>query len=186
MAKIFKGEYKIYTVTNIFMFFLCLGLGFLSHFAFELLGENFFVGLFVPINESIWEHLKILYFPFIITAFLEFFIYGKDVFNFFSAKAFGLTAGLFSIITSYYTSVGAFGLSNMATNISIYIFALILAYVLSYYKMLKPSKMSGGLWETGAIFLMAVYFSAFVIFTYYPPHIPLFRDPTTMNYSINK
>lgn len=38
-------------------------LGILSHFVYDWTGQNFCVGLFFPINESTWEHMKLVYFP---------------------------------------------------------------------------------------------------------------------------
>ena len=35
-----------------------LMIGTLSHFFYQWSGENFFVGLLSPVNETIWEHLK--------------------------------------------------------------------------------------------------------------------------------
>jgi len=185
LKKLFSGEYKRYTIITLIMALGAIGLGVFWHFLFDITGENRFIGLFAPVNESVWEHLKIIYFPFIITMAVEYFIYGKECYNFFSSKLFGLTVGLGTVITNYYTTVGAFGLNNMAVNIGIFVFSIILAYVISYLRMLKTPRMAGGLWERAAILIMAVYFALFLIFTYYPPAIPLFRDPTNMNYSVS-
>lgn len=184
MAKLFKGNYKIYTITTVFMTLFAAGLGFLGHFIFEMSGKNFFVGLFFPVNESVWEHLKLLFFPFVLSTFIEYFIYGRELEHFFTAKLYGLLIGLFSIITNYYTTVGAFGINNEAVNISIYVIALLTAYGFSLYKIIMPPKMSGGLYETCAIFIIATIFALMLIFTYYPPHFPLFIDPKTKSYSV--
>ena len=42
-------------------------IGTLAHFVFEWSGNNTVVGLFCPINESPWEHLKLIFFPGTIT-----------------------------------------------------------------------------------------------------------------------
>ena len=39
-------------------------LGTLNHFLYFLSGQSPIVALFCPVNESVWEHLKLLYFPF--------------------------------------------------------------------------------------------------------------------------
>ena len=44
------------------VFFVLLA-GTLAHFLYDLSGENAFVGLFVPVNESVWEHMKLLFVP---------------------------------------------------------------------------------------------------------------------------
>lgn len=41
--------------------FVCI-LGTLLHFTYKVFGENSFVASFSAVNESVWEHLKLLYF----------------------------------------------------------------------------------------------------------------------------
>ena len=40
-------------------------LGSLNHFLYDWTGGSSFAALFCPINESPWEHLKLLFFPFL-------------------------------------------------------------------------------------------------------------------------
>ena len=53
----------LYLITGIIFTFLA---GTLLHFAYEWSGTNFWVGLFAPVSESIWEHMKLLFFPMLI------------------------------------------------------------------------------------------------------------------------
>lgn len=184
LKELFSEEYKRYTVINIIAALSAIGVGTLFHFLFELSGENAFVGLFTPVNESVWEHLKLLFFPFAISMAIEYFLYGKEAYNFFSSKAIGLSAGLISVVANYYFIVGAFGVNNMAVNIGIFISAMLTAYIISYLRMLKTPRFAGGIYEKIGIGIICAYFVLFIIFTYLPPHIPLFRDPTNMNYSV--
>ena len=39
-----------------------LATGTLLHFTYEWSGENPFVALYSPVSESVWEHLKLLFF----------------------------------------------------------------------------------------------------------------------------
>lgn len=41
-------------------------IGALLHFAYDVLGESPIVGLFAPVNESIWEHAKMVVWPIIL------------------------------------------------------------------------------------------------------------------------
>ena len=184
LKELFSKDYKRYTVITIISVLGAIGVGTLFHFLFELSGKNALVGLFAPVNESVWEHLKLLYFPFVISMAVEYFLYGKEAYNFFSSKAIGLTVGLISVIANYYLIVGAFGVNNMAVNIGIFVCAVLTAYALSYLRMLKTPKMAGGIYEKIGIGIIGIYFVLFAIFTYLPPRIPLFRDPTDMNYSV--
>ena len=50
-----------------------LVLGTLLHFTYEWSGENLFVGSFSAVNESVWEHLKLVFFPMLITTIIIYF-----------------------------------------------------------------------------------------------------------------
>ena len=52
--------------------------GTLLHFVYEWSGESLFVGIFSPINESVWEHLKLLFFPMSVWILIGYFIFGKN------------------------------------------------------------------------------------------------------------
>jgi len=41
-------------------------LGTLAHFVYDWSGQNSFIGLLTPVNESTWEHMKLLFFPMLI------------------------------------------------------------------------------------------------------------------------
>ncbi|MFQ7549323.1 MAG: DUF6512 family protein [Blautia marasmi] len=63
-----QQSYKVFTVIGILFTIL---LGSLSHFFNEWSGNFFLVGLFSPVNESVWEHLKLLFFPALLFMLLE-------------------------------------------------------------------------------------------------------------------
>ena len=52
-------------------FFFVSIVGTLLHFAYEASGSNFIAGIFAPVNESTFEHLKLLFYPFIIYGIIE-------------------------------------------------------------------------------------------------------------------
>lgn len=45
-------------------------LGTLFHFTYDWSGQNFLVGLFTPVSESTWEHMKLLFFPMLLYGIL--------------------------------------------------------------------------------------------------------------------
>lgn len=51
--------------------------GTLLHFVYEWSGESLFVGIFSPINESVWEHLKLLFFPMSVWILIGYLFLGK-------------------------------------------------------------------------------------------------------------
>ena len=48
-----------------------VALGVFLHFLFDLSGNIVLFGSFSAVNESVWEHMKILFFPMIIFALIE-------------------------------------------------------------------------------------------------------------------
>ena len=48
-------------------------LGSLSHFLYEFSGKRIIFALFCPVNEYVWEHLKLLFFPFLLITILNWF-----------------------------------------------------------------------------------------------------------------
>ncbi len=169
-------------VSTLVFALVAIGLGVFLHYALDLSGGNFFVALFSAANESIWEHLKLIFFPFEITMLIEYFIYGKDYKNFFSAKLIGVLSGMSATVVLYYTFIGITGKNIPFINISIFVISTLLAYLVSYVRMLKKKTCLGAFGETLSILILAVICGLFFFFTYYPPEIPLFRDPMNMLY----
>lgn len=64
-------RYQIFSVLFTFV------LGTLFHFTYKWSGENQAVALFSSINESTWEHLKLLFFPMLLTTIIGYFLYRK-------------------------------------------------------------------------------------------------------------
>lgn len=57
---------------NFFRFFFISILGVLLHFTYEWSNDNPAVGLFSAVNESTWEHLKLIFFPMLLLTMMEF------------------------------------------------------------------------------------------------------------------
>ena len=115
-------------------------IGCLLHFVYEWSGENVIVGLFSAVNESTWEHIKLLYIPFLLSAIIENIIYGRYFRNFFYSKLIGAIVGMFTIVSVYYTYTGIIGKRFAFVDISIFIIGVFVAYGVSLLLMLKHRK----------------------------------------------
>lgn len=62
-----KKKIKNYQIFSILFVFL---LGTLLHFTYELSGNNLFIATFSAVNESVWEHLKLIFFPSLLTVII--------------------------------------------------------------------------------------------------------------------
>ena len=77
--------------------FVCIS-GTLLHFTYKIFGENKFVASFSAVNESVWEHLKLLFFPMLLTTIIGYFYIGKSHSNFLCSKAIGIITAIFFIV----------------------------------------------------------------------------------------
>ncbi len=146
----------------------------LFHFLYAFSGDNFAVGLISAVNESVWEHTKILYFPFLFFSIAEYFIVKPDFKRFFAAKAVALGFISTAMISFFYTYTGALGVESLAVDI-IWTFVLaILAFVISY----KLYNSSYRLERYLPLFCLLFFgqLAMEIFFTPFPPHIPLFVD----------
>ncbi len=171
--------------TNVWQFFgfavAALG-GTLLHFLYDWTGENKFVAIFSGVNESTWEHMKLLYFPLLLYATVEYFIIGKDYENYWCVKLMGTILGLISIPVIFYTLNGIFGKTPDWLNITIFFVAAALTFLFEEYLFKKGEdhKLSSCVCLTIILFIGA----AFVLFTFKTPEIGIFRDPITGKFGI--
>lgn len=149
--------------------------GSLSHFFFEWSGGNIVVGLFCPVNESSWEHLKMLFFPMLLFGMLEYFWLGKEYCNYWIAQAVGIILGLISVLVLFYTYSGILGRNIMAADIAVFVISIILGFWVSFL-MLRKGCCAGKGWKILGVILLAVLLLCFLLFTFYPPQLHLFWD----------
>ena len=158
-------------------------LGTLLHFTYEWFLENAFIGSFSAVNESVWEHLKLVFFPMLIAAIIEYF-FVKDVSkNYVEAKTIGIFTAISFIIVAFFTYSGIIGTSLIVIDILIFILSIILGEYVAY-RLMKRKDESTVATEVLAIIILTLLFIFFIIFTYLPPEVNLFRDVTTGLYGI--
>ena len=93
-------------------------LGTLLHFLYDICGESIILAPFSAVNESPWEHMKILFIPMLIFAFIENKFIGNRYPDLFSAKLLGILMGLILIPVLFYSYTGIIGRSIDFINIS--------------------------------------------------------------------
>ncbi len=167
---------------SIFGFIFVGLLGSLGHFVFEWSGYNNAAGMFFPINESTWEHLKLLFFPYLIWSVIEYFLLGK-LKGFIFSKAAGVLAGMLSIVSIFYTYTGAAGESSEFINILIFFIGVLTAFTVDYF-MIRNEKLQQKNYNLTGFAIFVILFISFIAFTFTPPLIPLFRDPINLSYGI--
>lgn len=172
---------SVFSYEVIGMFFIII-LGSLLHFTFEWSGHQPIVGVFSAVNESVWEHLKLGFWPALFYAIIEYRLLKKSTNNFLLAKTVGLYVIPIVIIVTFYSYTAITGESVFIIDILTFIVAVIIGQF-SSYKLLTYKKLSEEL-EKISLVALIVLGLAFVIFTFYPPHLPIFQDPISGEYGI--
>ncbi|MCI8670277.1 MAG: hypothetical protein HFI34_12295 [Lachnospiraceae bacterium] len=155
--------------------------GTLAHFVYDWSGRQNIIGLFFAQNESTFEHLKLLFYPYLLYSVLEYCLLLHSSLTDYAQKLscgkfFGLLAGLLSIITLFYTYTGVFGNSILAVDISIFILSVIISFMVSYYLISQETclcRANPGVYLT----LTGILIFYFLLFSIRPPEIPLFSPP---------
>lgn len=157
-------------------------LGALLHFVFEWSGESRIIGAIAPVNESVWEHFKLGFWPMGLYAVIEYRFIRTNINNFLTAK--GVAIYLIPIITAliFYAYTAATGAEILIVDILIFAVA-ITAGQLTSYKILTSVKLPeyANMISLAFIILLAL---VLVLFTFYPPHLPIFLDTNTGTYGI--
>lgn len=154
--------------------------GTLLHFLYDWSGESRIAGLFSAVNESIWEHMKLVYFPMFLFALVQ--RRSAEDRRFWCIKLAGILTALLLIPTLYYTYTGALGVFADWFNITIFFLAAGAAYYLE--SKLFQSSVSCTVPSGIALGLLLLIGLLFVLFTFCTPEIPLFADPRTGRYGI--
>ena len=157
-------------------------LGSLLHFAFELSGKLAFVGAFSAVNESVWEHMKLAFWPSFFWLLVEYFPLKNLSKNFFTAKTAGTYLMVILIPMLFYSYTSITGKSIFAIDITIFIVAVIFGQILSY-SLLTKKQILIQMSIIALAFLIALAI-AFTVFTYYPPNLQIFQDSLTKGYGI--
>lgn len=157
--------------------------GSLLHFVFQWSGENQIVGIFSPVNESTWEHLKMLFVSMLFFSVVEYFSIGKNFPNFIAAKSFGILLGILVVPIVFYTYTGIIGKRFLWADILTFILGAAAASVYAY-RMVSKEK-TNSRYNFVGLALLLLFSALFVLFTFSPPRINLFLDPVTQTYGID-
>ncbi len=150
--------------------------GTILHFLYDWTGGSILVSPFSGVNESTWEHMKLLFWPLFLFGLIQR-LFFREQENYWCVKLLGILLGLVLIPVLFYTYNGVFGKSPDWINISIFYVTAALVFLFERW-IFKRSRLpcAHPRLALAAICLIGVLF---VVFTFAPPQIPLFRDPLT-------
>lgn len=156
--------------------------GVLLHFLYNWMQRSFLIAPFSSVNESTWEHMKLMFFPVFIFALFQSRFF-REFKNFWYVKLVGVFTGLVLIPMLFYTYNGAIDKSPDLFNIAIFFISAAAAFVLETRLFKKNTLHCKSPWLVFA--LICLIGVLFVVFTFVTPRIPLFQDPLTGTYGIN-
>ena len=167
-------KYSLKTI-EIISFIIASLLGVIFHFIYSWSGENAVAGLFFPVNESTWEHLKLIFFPILIVSIGEYFIFHAKYDNFICVKLLSALLAMVLTVVCFYTYLGVSGKNSDVMDILIYFLSMAAAYRYSYRSLAgrKGTRLPSTACYWGFVVLCFVFF----IFSLFPPHIGLFASP---------
>ena len=155
--------------------------GTILHFLYDWLGNTVWVAPFSGVNESTWEHMKLLFWPMFIYAIVQSFFF-RDREDFWCVKLRGILLGIVLIPIIFYTYNGVVGQSPDWINIAIFFVSAAIAYIYET-RLFNAETTRCGLRGTAFLALCAVAL-LFVTFTFATPELGIFKDPLTGTYGI--
>ena len=162
-------------------FIFVSALGTLLHFLYDWLSEAIWIAPFSGVNESTCEHIKLFFWPAFIFAIIQSFFF-KDRQDFWCIKRRGILLGMIMIPTLFYTLNGVIGTLPSWVNISIFFISAAIAYI--YESRLFNAENIICKNQKINIAILCIIALLFVIFTFTPPELEIFRDPLTGTYGI--
>ena len=158
-----------------YFLFACLGAiigGSALHFLYTAL-PNPLTALIAPVNESVWEHLKLLYYPTLLTAYLL----SKCTMEhqrLWSGFLIAVLAMPLFLVGVYYLLVCGFGVEGLLADIGLYVVTMAGGFTLAYVFYRKEAAVRGA----GALAMLVILYGAFlIVFSFAAPHLGIFLPP---------
>ncbi len=155
--------------------------GSLSHLLYDWFNHNKIVGYFTAVNESTWEHLKLVILPTFIWMGVEYHFYFNNA-NLFFARFISLMVMLLIIPIIFYSYTSFTRKPILFVDISSFIVSIIIGQY-TFRFILNMNAVNNSLNHLGIIGLIAI-FLAYITNTYVPIKNFLLKDPITKKYGI--
>jgi len=169
---------NIYTI--FFISFLVLTiLGSLLHFTHNWFKKGIPLHIFSALNESTWEHMKLLIAPTILVGIFQYIFLKQDYTNVLTSILILLVIELLTIPLLYETLRALFKKVPFPITILIFILSIVFGLIGEYVMLTNGVSIFS---ENISLILILLIVIKFGIFSYYPPKIFLFRDPVTGKY----
>jgi hypothetical protein len=146
-------------------------LGILFHNMFSWLNNPKYLAFLFPVNESVWEHLKLTWLPFILYGIFEVIVLNKNCKEVIIKNSFAIFFSFIFIILIDYILNMILPSQSFITHMANYIISIVLSIIMSTYlydrygnKLFVPS-----------VFIFHMLSLLVILFTYVPPDCYLFQ-----------
>lgn len=152
------------------------------HFAFDLSGQWRPAALFAAVNESVWEHLKLAFWPGVLWALAPSPAARPparpSLWERLSVRGYSLllTAGLIVAIFASYTAI--LGDNLLVLDIGTFVLAVLAGQALAATLVTRNASRRPAVRQTG-FWLLLAQLVAFALFTFYPPDHWIFIESST-------
>lgn len=171
---------KIKFICIIGIFLLC----FLFHFLYDWFPNGMFAIIF-PVNESIWEHMKLFYTSTLVFGIIEYILLYKfniKYNNFITSLFISSTSSIIIFLIIYLPIYYKMGV-KMFFTIILMLVSIILSQIISYY--ILNTKKTCKYIEYISLILIIIGYIVFGYLTYNPIKTHLFFDTQEEMYGIN-
>ena len=160
-------------------------MGTLLHFVYDWSGGWGAAAAFSAVNESTWEHMKLLFFPMFLFSVVQVCCLGRNYPNFLAARGVSTVTGVALIPVLFYTYTGVLGRHLLWADIAVFYLSVLGAFALDF-RLLRRGRFTS-LWQQilGLLALWGLAF-LFVYCTFHPPELGLWQDPVTLGYGLPK
>lgn len=147
--------------------------GTLLHFLYEWTGQSRLAALIAPVNESTWEHMKLIFFPMLFYSLIAAAPLRTACPHALSALFSGMIWGTCLIPAAFYTYTGILGYHIAFIDIALFYVSVLVAFIIAYRALCRRRfrKASEYIWPV----IVLIFLAAFVRFTFNPPSIGLFK-----------
>lgn len=148
--------------------------GTLSHFLYEWTGKNFIAGFISPVNESVWEHMKLIFFPMFAFSLIMIYRFKDTMPDTACALSIGTLTGTLLIPALFYAYTFIAGKDLFFMDIAIFIISTLSGFWIAS-KIIK-SHPPRAVCLLSCLFVLLLL-PCFFLFSYAPPDLALFADP---------
>ena len=149
--------------------------GIFMHFLYDWTGKNPLIGLFAPVNESTWEHIKLLFFPAITWALYTNLQLKSSITDILPSLLLGILVGCFAIPVLFYTYTGILGFPLLLLDILVF-FAAIGFMFFTISKTISSTRLPH--YNKVLILCTILLLISFLLFTFCPPKLGIFALPS--------